>query len=97
MTKIELAIHARRRLQKAKVRVLTGIVKMVQEATFDSIIEILSTGEPVEIRGFGKFSVEIRKPKKGHDFKTGGTVDIPAQAVVKFAPFRHFRNAVRGN
>ena len=97
MTKIELAIAVARRLRKAKMRVTTGVVRLVLEACFDTVIEILSTGEPVEIRGFGKFSMEIRKPKKGHDFKTGGTVDIPAQPVVKFTPYRRFRHAVRGH
>tara|TARA_Y100000310_G_scaffold11606_1_gene12129 strand:- start:561 stop:761 length:201 start_codon:yes stop_codon:yes gene_type:complete len=57
------------------------------------IAEVVCTGEAVELAGFGKFTTTTRKAKKGYDFPTGRTIDIPPKQVVAFTPYRGFRGS----
>jgi len=95
MTKIELIHEVVRRCRAKKIRLPHGVARPIIEMALEVIVDIVSTGEPVELMNFGKFSMEVRAPKKGYDFKAGVTVDLPEAQVVVFTPYRRFRNAVR--
>ena len=69
------------------------IDKSVREI-FEQMIETLSQGERVEIRGFGSFEVRLREPRIAHNPKTGERVDLPARKVVHFKPGVELRNRV---
>ena len=58
------------------------------------MIETLSQGERIEIRGFGSFEVRLREPRIAHNPKTGERVDLPARKVVHFKPGVELRNRV---
>ena len=69
------------------------IDKSVREI-FEQMIETLSQGERIEIRGFGSFEVRLREPRIAHNPKTGERVDLPARNVVHFKPGVELRNRV---
>lgn len=52
-------------------------MQVVVNAILDSITNALASGEHVEIRGFGTFSVRERRPRKARNPKTGEAVQVP--------------------
>lgn len=81
MTKKEIAI---------KIADETGIkqivVKEVIQKSLDKIIDILATGETIELRNFGVFKVKSRRARTGRNPRTGETVPVPPKKVVIFKP-----------
>ncbi len=57
---------------------------IVVKTVFGTIVESLSNGEKVELRGFGSFRVKSRKPRKSRNPKTGEIVHVPAKKVPFF-------------
>ena len=64
------------------------------EVFFLSIIEALSRGEDVELRGFGSFRVRHRSPRAGRNPKTGESVSVPAKHVPFFKAGKELRERV---
>ncbi|MBI5179112.1 MAG: integration host factor subunit beta [Nitrospinae bacterium] len=62
----------------------------------NSIIEALSKGDKVEIRGFGSFRVRHRSAKEGRNPKTGAKVFVPPKKVPFFKTGKEFRLIVDG-
>lgn len=66
----------------------TGLTKTKSNQVLDvmaSIItETLSKGEKVTLVGFGTFTTNERRARKGRNPKTGEVIDIPAKRVAKF-------------
>ena len=64
--------------------------------TVDLILEIikqrLAGGEKVLLSGFGCFSVQHRKDKKGVNPQTGEPILIPGKKSVKFKPSKHLKS-----
>jgi integration host factor subunit beta len=58
-------------------------VERIVNVIFDEIIEALSRGERVELRGFGAFTVKHRAPRLGRNPRTGASVSVEE----KFVPF----------
>lgn len=58
-------------------------VERIVNVIFDEIIEALSRGDRVELRGFGAFTVKHRAPRQGRNPRTGETVSVGE----KFVPF----------
>ena len=55
-------------------------VEKIVEIFFQSIVDHLSEGGRVELRGFGAFSARASDARQGRNPKTGETVSIPAKA-----------------
>jgi integration host factor subunit beta len=51
-------------------------IKVVIDSCFEEILEFLSEGQRLEIRGFGCFSVKNRKARIGRNPRTGTVVPI---------------------
>lgn len=68
------------------------------EDAVKSIIEhmsqALSTGERIEIRGFGSFSLHYRPPRIGRNPKTGDSVELTSKYVPHFKPGKELRDRV---
>ena len=81
MTKKEIAI---------KVADKTGIkqivTKRVIQRTLDEIIDILASGQNIELRNFGVFKVKSRKARTARNPRTGETVPVPPKKAVVFKP-----------
>lgn len=54
----------------------------------------LASGERIEIRGFGSFSLHFRPPRIGRNPKTGGAVSLPGKHVPHFKPGKDLRERV---
>ncbi|MGH8090853.1 MAG: integration host factor subunit beta [Rudaea sp.] len=54
----------------------------------------LSSGERIEIRGFGSFSLHFRPPRMGRNPKTGTQVALPGKHVPHFKPGKELRERV---
>ena len=54
----------------------------------------LSSGERIEIRGFGSFSLRYRKPRIGRNPKSGMRVNINERYVPHFKPGKNLKKRV---
>jgi len=59
-----------------------------------AIAESLSTGNRVEIRGFGSFALNYRPPRIGRNPKTGVNVAVPGKHVPHFKAGKELRELV---
>jgi len=60
----------------------------------ESMIQSLATGERIEIRGFGSFSLHYRRPRIGRNPKTGEKVELAGKYVPHFKPGKALRERV---
>ena len=58
----------------------------IVEYILNSMVRALDRDEKIEIRGFGSFRTRQRRPRIGHNPKTGVKVKVPAKRVVFFKP-----------
>jgi integration host factor subunit beta len=56
--------------------------------------QCLATGQRIEIRGFGSFSLRYRAPRKAHNPKTGEKVVTEAKYTPHFKPGKELRERV---
>ncbi|HAR79371.1 MAG TPA: integration host factor subunit beta [Succinivibrionaceae bacterium] len=61
---------------------------------FEIMIETLSSGQRIEIRGFGSFEIRVREPRVAHNPKTGEQVSLSQRRVVHFKPGVELRDRV---
>lgn len=59
-------------------------VERIINTVFDQIIQALSNGDRVELRGFGAFSVKERQAREGRNPRTGEAVQVEAKRVPFF-------------
>jgi len=59
-------------------------VELIVNTVFDKMTESLSTGDRIEIRGFGSFEVRQREPRQGRNPKTGASVYVNTRKVPFF-------------
>ncbi|UCG76181.1 MAG: integration host factor subunit beta [Gemmatimonadota bacterium] len=64
------------------------------DAFLNAVKQSLSSGEHIEIRGFGTFKVRRRKPRLARNPRTGDPVRVPSRAVPVFKPSRLFKEEV---
>lgn len=63
----------------------------VVELLFETVKNVLETGEKVKISGFGCFSSRRKKSRIGRNPKTGEEMTIQARSVLTFRPSPVFR------
>jgi len=61
-------------------------VEAVVNTLIEEIAKALESGERVDLRGIGNFSVKERKARQGRNPKTGETIKIEARKAVGFKP-----------
>ncbi len=66
-------------------------VKVIVEQFLDEIVEAVSNGGNIEIRGFGRFKVKPRKSRVARNPRTGDTVEIPEGIKPVFEPSRELK------
>ena len=59
-------------------------VEKIVETIFEEISDALASGNRVELRGFGAFSVKHRDARIGRNPRTGETVNVPAKRLPFF-------------
>lgn len=90
MTKSELI----ERLIDAHPELSVKDVELAVKTMLDHMTDALSTGERIEIRGFGSFSLHYRAPRMGRNPKTGEAVPLAAKHVPHFKPGKELRDQV---
>lgn len=90
MNKSELIERIVDRQEQLSVRDVELAVKTMLE----HMTQVLSSGERIEVRGFGSFSVNYRAPRVGRNPKTGETVELPGKHVPHFKPGKELRDRV---
>ncbi|MGD0232565.1 MAG: HU family DNA-binding protein [Syntrophorhabdales bacterium] len=60
------------------------LAKLAVNAIVDIIKKAIISGERVEIRGFGNFSLRSYKPYKGRNPQNGETIEVPAKRLPYF-------------
>ena len=92
MTKSELIEILARRQSHLKAEDVDLAVKALLEMMGGA----LASGERIEIRGFGSFSLHYRPPRLGRNPKTGDSVALPGKHVPHFKPGKDLREKVSG-
>lgn len=69
-------------------------VELALNCIIEYMAKSLESGERIEIRGFGSFSVRTRPARNARNPKTGESVKLPAKAVVHFKPGLELRDRV---
>jgi integration host factor subunit beta len=90
MTKSELIERIAARQPQLSLKDVELAVKTVLE----QMSQTLATGERIEIRGFGSFSLHFREPRQGRNPKTGETVELTGKYVPHFKPGKEMRERV---
>jgi integration host factor subunit beta len=90
MTRSELIEQLARRFPS----LVAADAKQAVSILIDAITSAMAHGERVEIRGFGSFSTNLRKPRIGRNPKTGERVEVPVKVVPHFKAGKEMREAV---
>ena len=69
-------------------------IQLTVNTIIDTMINALTNGERIEIRGFGSFSLHYRKPRIGRNPKTGASVSISERYVPHFKPGKNLKKQV---
>ena len=92
MTKSELI----ERLAQEQIQLDGRDVELAVKAMLERMIAALVSGERIEIRGFGSFSLHFRPPCMRRNPKTGEPVAVSAKYVPRFKPGKELRDRVNG-
>ena len=90
MTKSELIELLARRQPHLKA----DDVDMAVKSLLQMMSGALASGERIEIRGFGSFSLNYRPPRTGRNPKTGDAVALSGKHVPHFKPGKELRERV---
>ena len=93
MTKSELIDVIARKQKHLPSKDVELAVKHLLELMSSS----LASGERIEIRGFGSFSLHYRPPRMGRNPKTGEAVALSGKFVPHFKPGKDLRERVNAN
>jgi integration host factor subunit beta len=80
-----------KKLEDENPELKTEEIEKIVDLFFNQIIQRLSDGGRVELRGFGAFSTRDRSPRKGRNPRTGASVEVPSKRVPYFKPGKEVR------
>jgi len=69
-------------------------VEMAVKTIIESMTDALGSGERIEIRGFGSFSLHHHPARMGRNPKTGAPVELQEKFVPHFKPGKDLRERV---
>jgi integration host factor subunit beta len=90
MTKSELIEYIAEKQNQLPIKDVELAVKLL----LDYMSDILASGDRIEIRGFGSFSLHYRAPRTGRNPKTGDSVVLEGKYVPHFKPGKEMRDRV---
>jgi len=93
MTKSELID----RLAAEQPQLIYRDVELAVKGLLEHMADALATGERIEVRGFGSFSLHHRPSRVGRNPKTGDAVEVPDKYVPHFKPGKELRERVDQN
>ena len=98
MTKSELIeriVAAQARLSNAQLN--SKDVEFAVKTMLEQMSQALASGDRIEIRGFGSFSLHYRAPRIGRNPKTGESVGLAGKHVPHFKPGKELRDRVNAS
>lgn len=90
MTKSELILA----LAGRQTHLAQPDVELAVKSVIDQMADSLASGERIEVRGFGSFSLHFRPPRMGRNPKTGDVVALSGKYVPHFKPGKELRERV---
>ncbi|EGG94563.1 Integration host factor beta subunit [gamma proteobacterium IMCC1989] len=69
-------------------------VELAVKSMLEHMSQVLASGERIEVRGFGSFSLHYREPRMGRNPKTGEMVELKGKYVPHFKPGKEMRDRV---
>ncbi len=69
-------------------------VELAVKGLLECMADALASGERIEVRGFGSFSLHYRPARVGRNPKTGAAVGVPDKHVPHFKPGKELRERV---
>ena len=72
-------------------------VERIVNTVFEEIIDAMSRGDRVELRGFGAFSVKKRDARQGRNPRTGESVSVDEKHVPFFKTGKLLRERLNGD
>lgn len=69
-------------------------IELTVKTILEQMGQTLASGERIEIRGFGSFSLHYRPPRLGRNPKTGDAVSLVGKYVPHFKPGKQLRERV---
>jgi len=69
-------------------------VELAVKCIIEKMNQALSSGERIEIRGFGSFCLHMRPPRVGRNPKTGASVQLTKKFVPHIKPGKELRDRV---
>ena len=72
-------------------------VERIVGTIFEEIINAMASGDRVELRGFGAFSVKKRKARLGRNPRTGESVNVAEKHVAFFKTGKLLRDRLNRN
>ena len=98
MTKSELIeriVAAQARSSSAQLN--SKDVEFAVKTMLEQMSQALASGDRIEIRGFGSFSLHYRAPRIGRNPKTGESVGLAGKHVPHFKPGKELRDRVNAS
>lgn len=93
MTKSELIEKIAEQQPQLSVKDIELAVKAILERMSD----VLASGQRIEVRGFGSFSLHYRSPRTGRNPKSGDPVRLQGKHVPHFKPGKDLRERVNSS
>jgi integration host factor subunit beta len=93
MTKSELI----ERITASQPQLSARDVELAVKTMIEQMSHALASGERIEIRGFGSFSLHYRAARKGRNPKTGASVELDGKYVPHFKPGKEMRERVNAS
>jgi integration host factor subunit beta len=90
MTKSELI----ERISAKQLQLPAKDVELAVKSLLEQMSDALATGDRIEIRGFGSFSLHYREARRGRNPKTGESVQLEGKYVPHFKPGKELRDRV---
>ena len=90
MTRSELI----ERLANRKLQLSYHDIELSIKELIDLMSNALESGERIEIRGFGSFSLHYRTPRVGRNPRTGEAVSLMGKFVPHFKPGKELREKI---
>jgi integration host factor subunit beta len=90
MTKSELI----QRLSKRYPHLYLRDIEVLVNTMFDEITKALATGNRVELRGFGAFSVREREARAARNPKNGAMVSVGTRHAIYFRTGKELRERI---
>lgn len=89
LTKAKLA-----EVLSTKIGLNKSEAKRFVETFFNKLVELISSGHPVKLSGFGRFDLRDKSKRPGRNPKTGEFVEIDERRVVIFHAGQKLKNTI---